>query len=114
MAQEEFVEQRFIKWRGLGAIAATEDGDVPAGIAKLTRKLFHHRRFPGSADRQISDSDDLDAERFITQQPDVVKPPANFDKDLENFRAAEEKSANEVGFEIVAFIKNDFEDEGVE
>jgi hypothetical protein len=41
----------------------------------------------------------------------VVKPAADFDEDLENFRTAEKAAAHEPRLEIMAFIEDDFENE---
>ena len=73
------------KRRRLGTVAARKNGHVAPGIAQFAREFFHDRRFARAADGQVADGDDLDAERLVAQDADVVKPAADFDDDLENF-----------------------------
>src|SRR5208282_89690 len=60
---------------------------------------------------QIDDGDDLHAERFVAEDPHVVKPAADFDRDLKHLGAAKENDTCGPGFEVVALLENDFKEE---
>ncbi|MEI9864974.1 MAG: hypothetical protein WDN00_10545 [Limisphaerales bacterium] len=64
-----------------GTVTAREDGHGATGVAQLTCELFHNRRLARAADGQVADGNDLDAERFVAEDADVVKPAAQLDRD---------------------------------
>src|SRR6267142_2237017 len=76
-------------WNWFGTVAARDDGEV-------------------------ADGDDLDAEGFVPENADVVKPEAQLDDDREHFRAAEQNGAGRPRLVIVALFKHDFEEERFE
>jgi hypothetical protein len=88
-AQKDFVQQPDMDGRRLGTVTARKDGDVASGVPEFAREFFHDRRLARAAHGEVSNRDDLDAERFVAKDADVVKPAAQLDGDLENFRAAE-------------------------
>ena len=89
LAQQDFVEQPLVKRLGLGTITARKNGDIAAGVAQFAGEFFHDRGFARAADGQVADGDDLHPQGLVAQDAHVVKPAADFDGDLEQFRAAE-------------------------
>ena len=80
IAQQNFIEDPVVQRLRFGTVAAREDGDVAPGVAQFPREFFHDRRFARAADGQIADGDDLDAQRFVAEDADIVKPAADFDE----------------------------------
>ena len=78
----------------------------------IAGEFLHDRRLAGAADGQISNRNDLDAERLVAEDAPVVKPAANLDGDREKLGTAEQKPAHQPRLDIMALVEDDFEDEG--
>ena len=93
--EKELVEQPLVDRGGFGSVAARENGHVPALVAQLARELLNHGSFPGAADGEVSDRNDLHAEGAVAQDADIVKEAAGLDGGLEDLRAPEKEPSHE-------------------
>jgi hypothetical protein len=71
--------------RWLRSITARKNGYVASSIPKFAREFFYHRRLARAADCKVADGDDLNAERGVAQDTEVVEEAAEFNRDSEQF-----------------------------
>ena len=74
---EEFIGQAGEEGFGYGFVTATEDGDATSGFEEGAGEFFHHGGLAGTADGEVADADDHDADRVAAEDGVLVEAGAD-------------------------------------
>lgn len=111
-SEEDKVGEAAAERGGAGSVAAGEDGDAAAFVLEGAGEFFDDGGFAGSADGEVADGDDLDAEGGVTEEADVIKEPAEFDASFVEFGEEEEEVSDHGGTVAASLFEDDFENKG--
>ena len=83
--EKKLIDQAFAETAAVWSDSRGREWPQCGLVLEFAGEFFHDGRFAGAADGEVADGDDLDAQRGVAEDADVVEKAAGFDGDLENF-----------------------------